>query len=302
MSQQIPLSPDARADDPQADDTRHDGTHEVTPDVAYKRLAIVNVAFYGLAGAGDRQWVLIDAALPGTAGRIAHAAAERFGPDSRPAAIVMTHGHFDHVSALKELSDQWDAPIYAHELELPYLNGTAAYPPPDPTVGGGLMALSSPLFPRGPIDVSARLNVLPADGSVPFMPGWRWLHTPGHAPGHVSLWRESDRTLIAGDAFVTTAQESVYAAATQAPELHGPPMYFTPDWQSAKASVESLAALEPEIAVTGHGRAMRGAAMRAALHALAQNFDRVAVPDHGKYVLHPARAEDGTAYVPAKKA
>ena len=267
MSQQIPLSPDARADDPQADDARHDGTHEVTPDVAYKRLAIVNVAFYGLAGAGDRQWVLIDAALPGTASQIAHAAAERFGTNSRPAAIVMTHGHFDHVSALKELSESWDAPIYAHELELPYLNGTAAYPPPDPTVGGGLMALTSPLFPRGPIDVSPRLNVLPADGSVPFMPGWRWIHTPGHAPGHASLWRESDRTLIAGDAFVTTAQESVYAAATQTPELHGPPMYFTPDWQSAKISVESLAALEPEIAVTGHGRAMRGAAMRTALHA-----------------------------------
>ena len=301
MAQQIPINPDARADDPQADDARHDGVHEVTPDVAYKRLAIVNVAFVGPAGAGDRQWVLIDAALPGTAGQIAHAAAERFGPDARPAAIVMTHGHFDHVSALKDLAEQWDVPIYAHELELPYLNGTAAYPPPDPTVGGGLMALTSPLFPRGPIDVSPRLNVLPADGSVPFLPGWRWIHTPGHAPGHVSLWREADRILIAGDAFVTTAQESIYAAATQAPELHGPPMYFTPDWVSAKSSVERLAALEPEIAVTGHGRAMRGSAMREALHALAQDFDRVAVPDHGKYVLHPARAEDGTAYVPAKK-
>ena len=33
---------------------------------------------------------------------------------------------------LKELSEQWDAPIYAHELERPYLDGTAAYPPPDP--------------------------------------------------------------------------------------------------------------------------------------------------------------------------
>ena len=162
------------------------------------------------------------------------------------------------------------------------------------------MSLLSPLYPRGPIDISRRLLDLPADGSVPTMPGWRWLHTPGHAPGHISLWRESDRTLIAGDAFVTTAQESVYAAATQRPEMHGPPMYFTPDWQSAQASVETLAALEPEIAVTGHGRAMRGAALREALHTLVRDFAQVAVPDHGKYVLNPAKAADGSAYMPTK--
>jgi len=297
LEQQIPLDPAARADDPQTDDARDDGTHEVAPDLAYQREAIVNIAFYGFSGAGDRQWVLIDAGLPGTAGRIAKAAAERFGLDSRPAAIVMTHGHFDHNGALEELSERWDAPVYAHELERPYLDGTAAYPPPDPTVGGGLMALLSPLYPRGPVNVGARLQTLPADG----MPGWRWIHTPGHAPGHVSFWREADRALVVGDAFITTAQESAYAAATQRPELHGPPMYFTPDWQSAKASVERLAALEPEVVVTGHGRAMRGADMRAALHALARDFDRVAVPDHGKYVLHPATAESGTAYVPVDK-
>ena len=40
------------------------------------------------------------------------------------------------------------------------------------------------------------------------MPGWRWVHTPGHTAGHVSLFRDADRTLIAGDAFVTTKQES----------------------------------------------------------------------------------------------
>ncbi len=295
---QVTLDASARADDPQQDSARHDDTHEVAPDLAYQRLAIVNVAFYGLPGAGDRQWVLIDTGIPGMAGQISKVAGERFGEKSRPAAIVMTHGHFDHVGALKELSEQWDAPIYAHDLERPYLDGTAAYPPPDPSVGGGLMPLLSPLFPRGPVDVRSRLHTLPPDGSVPFMPGWRWLPTPGHSPGHVSLWREADRALIVGDAFVTTAQESVYAAATQRPEMHGPPMYFTPDWDSARASVEHLAALEPELAVTGHGRAMRGPDLRAALHTLARDFTRVAVPDHGKYVLHPATAEDGTAYVP----
>ena len=301
MAQQIPLNPSARADDPEQDAVRGDGVHEVAPDLAYQRLAIVNVAFYGLPGAGDRHWVLIDAGLPGTAGRIADAAKARFGPEARPAAIVMTHGHFDHNGALEALAEQWDAPVYAHELERPYLDGSASYPPPDPTVGGGLMAALSPLYPRGPVDVGGRLHSLPADGSVPGMAGWRWIHTPGHAPGHVSLWREANRLLIAGDAFITTAQESAYAAATQRPELHGPPMYFTPDWVSAKSSVERLAALEPEIALTGHGRAMRGAEMRAALHALARDFNQVAVPDHGRYVLHPATASDGSAYVPTEK-
>ena len=102
--------------------------------------------------------------------------------------------------------------------------------------------------------------------------------------------------LVVGDAFVTTAQESAYAAATQAPAMHGPPMYFTPDWPAAAASVRALAVLEPRVVVTGHGRAMEGPAMRAALHTLARNFEQVAVPEHGRYVGAPARAEDGTAY------
>ena len=146
------------------------------------------------------------------------------------------------------------------------------------------MALSSSLFPRGPVDVSGRLHSLAADGAVPFMPGWRWLHTPGHTPGHVSLWRENDRALIVGDAFVTTRQESIYAAITQAPELHGPPMYYTPDWESSAASVRRLAALEPELVVTGHGRPMRGPQMREALRELATNFEEIAVPAQGRYV------------------
>lgn len=288
MKPQIPLDPAARADDPKLDTIRDDDTHEIAPDLAYQRIAFVNVVFYGRAGAGDRQWVLVDAGLPGSAGHIARAAEGRFGPDARPAAIIMTHGHFDHVGALQDLSERWDAPVYAHAFELPYLSGTAKYPPPDPSVGGGMMAALSPLYPRGPFNVGPRLSGLPADGSVPGMPGWQWIHTPGHAPGHVSLWREADRALIVGDAFITTRQESAYAALTQEPEMHGPPAYFTPDWTSARESVERLAALEPELVVTGHGRAMRGPAMLAALHTLARDFDQVAVPEHGRYVLDAA--------------
>ena len=292
MAQQIPLTPGTIADLPHPDD----GTHEIAADLAYRRLAMVNVVFYGTPGCEDRNWVLIDAGVPGLTRLIEQAAEERFGKGARPAAIVMTHGHFDHVGSLEKLAEKWDAPVYAHDLEHPYLNGSASYPPPDPTVGGGIMPLLAPLFPRSPVDVSLWLQRLPEDGTVPAMQGWRWIHTPGHAPGHISLWRESDRTLIAGDAFITTNQESAYAVAIQSPEMHGPPKYFTPDWPAARTSVEKLAALNPELVVTGHGRAMHGPEMLGALRALARDFDRIAVPPGGRYVTEPARAEDGSAY------
>ncbi|HEY0368610.1 MAG TPA: MBL fold metallo-hydrolase, partial [Chthoniobacterales bacterium] len=218
MDEQIPLDESALAAEAHKDNTR-----EVARDVAYKRLAIVNVVFFGPANAGPDNWVLIDAGVAGTAGIIRRAAEERFGENARPAAIIMTHGHFDHAGALETLAEEWDVPIYAHALELPYLNGTASYPPPDPSVGGGMMAWMSKLYPRGPYNVSRWLQPLPADGSVPHMPGWRWIHVPGHTVGQIALWREGDRVLLPADAFITTRQESAYAVAVQKPELHGPP-------------------------------------------------------------------------------
>ncbi|AYA35756.1 MBL fold metallo-hydrolase [Hymenobacter oligotrophus] len=270
----------------------------VAPGVWALRNVFVNL-FFVRQEPSSGPWVLVDAGLPGAAGKIRHAAETLFGEASRPEAIIMTHGHFDHAGALKTLAEHWDVPVYAHRLELPYLTGRSSYPPPDPTVGGGAMAVMSVLYPKAPYDLGNRVHELPADGSVPQLPGWRWLHTPGHTPGHVSFFRESDRLLLVGDAFVTVEQESAIAVWEQRQEVHGPPKYFTCDWQAARSSVEMLAQLKPAIAATGHGVAMRGDALQQELEQLAREFDRLAVPAHGRYVSQPARAdESGVVSVP----
>lgn len=261
---------------------------EVATDVLRVRTLMVNV-FIVRTGTS---WILVDAGLRGYDRTIRSAAAEFVRSDAPPDAIVLTHGHFDHIGALDALLDQWDVPVYAHHLERPYLTGESAYPPPDPLVGRGAMALLSKLYPNGPIDIGSRLRMLPADGSVPGMPDWRAVYTPGHTAGHVSLWRERDRTLIAGDAVVTTKQESLLAVVAQRPELHGPPAYFTPDWPRAAQSVRTIAALEPEVLATGHGVAMRGDQMRAGLKLLAETFEGTEVPTYGRYAHEPAITDE----------
>jgi glyoxylase-like metal-dependent hydrolase (beta-lactamase superfamily II) len=287
-------------------DVKEYGIEELAPDLARLRIAFVNLYFAGTPAAGGADsapWALVDAGLAMGTAQILAVAAARFGQDSRPAAIILTHGHFDHVGGLDALLAVWDVPVYAHTLELPFLTGRADYPPPDPTVGGGLMARLSPLFPEKGITLGDHVRALPANGEVPGMPGWRWIHTPGHAPGHVSLYRDSDRTLIAGDAVTTTKQESMFAVLTQKQELHGPPAYFTIDWEKARRSVATIASLKPTVVATGHGEPMRGQHLPEDLAALARDFDRLEKPEHGRYVHQPAAtdAEGVVAMPPAAR-
>ncbi len=255
---------------------------EVLPDLFCYTIQIVNICFVGNPETDD--FVLVDAGMPKCANEIISIAEDRFGTNSRPKAIILTHGHFDHVGGIIELIKYWDVPVYAHQMEIPFLTGQQSYPEPDPTVEGGMVAKMSPLFPNEPIDLGNSVKALPIDGTVPHMPEFRWIHTPGHTPGHISLFREKDRTLIAGDAFVTVKQEYLYKVITQEQEISGPPRYLTTDWKAAKESVIKLEKLKPLTAVTGHGIPMSGELLSTNLKTLVQEFDKIAVPDYGKYI------------------
>ncbi|GAA0431232.1 MBL fold metallo-hydrolase [Lentibacillus halophilus] len=255
---------------------------EAANDVFYYTDQIVNIGFIGYPE--EREWVLVDAGLPHSAENIMETAEKRFGTQQPPLAIVLTHGHFDHVGGLVDLVQEWDVPVYAHQLELPYLTGEQSYPEPDPSVEGGMLAKISRIYPNEPVNLGRAVQPLPEDNSVPGMEGWQWIHTPGHTPGHVSFYRKHDGMLLSGDAFITVRQDSFYNVLMQTSEVNGPPRYLTTDWEKAKTSVEKLAQLNPETVVPGHGTWMRGEALREGLSHLAQTFDQTAKPDYGRYV------------------
>lgn len=233
------------------------------------RIAFVNV--FGVRHT-DHRWTLIDAGIPYSATLIRNWAEKHFS--APPIAIILTHGHFDHVSAAGELAGHWDVPVYAHQLEAPYLTGEREYPPPNTGAGGGMMSLLSPLYPRGPVDLSAHLRLLEDEDETKVLPEWQVIHTPGHTPGHISFFRGSDRTLLVGDAFCTTKPESFFdVAIAQPPELHGPPAYFTSNWNDAILSIRRLSLLHPRILAPGHGKPLAGSEVEQTFENFANSFE-----------------------------
>ena len=135
---------------------------------------------------------------------------------------------------------------------------------------------------------------------MPSSSGWRFLHTPGHSPGHISLFRDEDRVLIAGDAVITIDQQNPVKLVSQIREFYPPPRYFTPDWQQAYRSVQTLADLRPDVVATGHGLPISGEDATRGLIRLLENFWERA-PKQGRYLNTPALADaQGTYYTPPK--
>lgn len=274
-----------------------DNVFKIAPGVWRMKDIFVNV--YILQNAETDKWVLVDTGLKSSGEKIKKMVREVLGNKTKPEGIIMTHGHSDHRGSVQQLANEWAVPVYAHHMELPYLTGKSSYPPADPSVGGGLMASLSFILSTKPIDVGEYLRELPLDNSVPGLPEWKWIHTPGHTPGHISLFREKDAVLVAGDAVVTTKQESAFSILTQKVEMSGPPKYLTPDWGSAARSTKELAALQPNIIASGHGHAMYGQDAKKGLNKLARNFWQLGMPQTGRYVSEPALFdEDGPTYVP----
>ncbi|MCK9536404.1 MAG: MBL fold metallo-hydrolase [Bacilli bacterium] len=245
------------------------------PDIHMLDFKIVNAFIIGNVRMRKYDWVIVDTGISNSGKTIVRTGEKLFGILGAPQAIVLTHGHFDHIGGVEKILDRWNVPVYAHSEEIPYLVGEKSYPEPQPEVEG-LVSKMSPFFPQHYLK---NIIPLPPDGYVPCMPEWRWIYTPGHSCGHIALYRESDGVLLAGDAFTTLKQESLLSLITKKEQIGGPPADLTPDWENSRRSIETLRNLNPKFALPSHGKPLQGASLLKHLDLLIINFQEKAVTE-----------------------
>ncbi|MDD7793348.1 MBL fold metallo-hydrolase [Clostridium sp. 'White wine YQ'] len=256
---------------------------QLTDDIILLRFTIVNSCIVADLSKKPNEFVLVDTGLKTSGDFIIDTIEKLYGVKSYPKAIILTHGHFDHVGSVIQLIKTYNIPVYVHPLEIPYLTGKKDYPRGDSTVDDGMVAKMSKYFPNEALDLGGFIHKLPEDGTIPHMPGWKWILTQGHTPGHISLYRESDGTIIVGDALCTTKQESLISVLTQREQISGPPAYLTTNWEDAKDAVETIANLKPNLAVFSHGNPLEGEELKSHLNYLKDNFEELAKPEHGRF-------------------
>jgi len=153
-------------------------------------------------------------------------------------AHVLTHVHPDHQGSSHRLCDTLAIPLWCGEGD-----AAAAADPrrmaggPHPRVERVVQALWA--GPGHPVARTLREGDDVGDFEV--------LDTPGHTMGHIALWRESDRVLIAGDVL------NSMNLATGRPGLHEPPHAFSSDPARNRESARRVADLEPSVVCFGHG-------------------------------------------------
>ena len=155
-------------------------------------------------------------------------------------AHALTHGHIDHAGGSRSLVEAYDVPVWVGELDREAVE-TGRPPAPETWAGPAVGRLGFE-----PVGVARALREGDDLGH-----GFTVLETPGHSDGHVAFWRESDRTLVLGDVLFNMH------VITTARGLHEPPRIFTRDPHRNRESARRLAALEPELALFGHGPPLR---------------------------------------------
>jgi hydroxyacylglutathione hydrolase len=155
------------------------------------------------------------------------------------AAHALTHAHPDHQGSSHAICERLGIPLWCGQGDVP------AIETPGGVVGSGPQTWATFVQRRfwvGPAHPVARALV---EGDE--VAGFTVLETPGHSPGHVAYWRESDRVLIAGDVLTNVN------LMTGRPGLHEPLAAFTPDPSRNRASARRLAELTPRLTCFGHG-------------------------------------------------
>jgi glyoxylase-like metal-dependent hydrolase (beta-lactamase superfamily II) len=158
----------------------------------------------------------------------------------RPRLVALTHCHPDHQGVVKFFCDRYRIPLACHAADAPAAEGRAPMVPHNWIVCLGVRTIAGPPCPVG--------RVL-ADGDE--VAGFRAVHTPGHTPGHLIFFRESDGVAVAGDLLANIN------FLTGKAELREPPWFFSADQAENRRSVQVLAALRPSVACFGHGPPLR---------------------------------------------
>ena len=186
---------------------------------------------------------LVDTGLPGQQDAIADALAEAGlrVPDLR--RIILTHQDIDHIGSLHDLVQTSGARVLAHATEVPYIDGTVPprFATPEMLARRPELRAVAEQFQPTPVDEHLQDGTrLDLAGAV------RVVFTPGHTPGHICLYLERSKTLVAGDAL--TASEG---------HLQGPNESATADMPTARQSVRKLAELDVQTIVCYHGGVVR---------------------------------------------
>lgn len=149
-------------------------------------------------------------------------------------AHALTHAHFDHYGSSHAVCQQLGIPLWAGAKDVEAVETGKMVGPGDRMVPA---ARSHPVA-----------RALKEGDEVA---GFKVLDTPGHAPGHVSFWRESDRVLLCGDVMWG------YNPFIMAGSLMEPYPFVSPDHELNRESARKLAALRPELVCFGHGKPLR---------------------------------------------